>query len=54
MMFTHTIVIDRRNAPIVKEAFGLYAKGDQRLEDIAEFLKSKDVLSKSGKNSTPR
>ena len=48
---THTIVIDRRNAPIVKEAFGLYAKGDQRLEDIAEFLKSKDVLSRGGKTA---
>ncbi len=46
---THTIVIDRRNSPIVKEAFELYAKGDQRLEDIAEFLKNKGVLSRGGK-----
>ena len=46
---THTIVIDRRNAPIVKEAFELYAKGDQRLEDIANFFASKQVLSRGGK-----
>ena len=48
---THTIVIDRRNASIVKEAFELYARGDQRLEDIAEFLKSKGVLSRGGKTA---
>ncbi len=48
---THIIVIDRRNAPIVKEAFELYARGNQRLEDIAEFLKSKGVLSRGGKTA---
>ena len=48
---THTIVMDRRNAPIAKQAFELYAKGDQRLEDIAEFLKSKGVLSRGGKTA---
>ena len=48
---THTIVIDRRNAPIAKEAFELYSQGNQRLEDIAEFLKSKGVLSRGGKTA---
>ncbi len=46
---THTIVVDRRNAPIVKQAFELYARGDQRLEDIANFFANKRVLSRGGK-----
>jgi site-specific DNA recombinase len=47
---THTIVIDKRNAHIVRHAFELYAKGDQRLEDTAEYLKSKGILSRGGKS----
>jgi DNA invertase Pin-like site-specific DNA recombinase len=46
---TRTIVIDRRNAPIVKQAFELYAKGDQRLEDVANFFANKGVVSRGGK-----
>jgi site-specific DNA recombinase len=46
---TKTVVVDKRRSPIVIEAFALYAKGDQRLEDIAAFLASKGILTKSGK-----
>ena len=46
---TKTVVVDKRRMPIVIEAFALYAKGDQRLEDIARFLASKGILTKSGK-----
>ena len=46
---TRTIVIDKRNAPIAKEAFELYAQGDQRLEDIVNFLASKQVFTRGGK-----
>ena len=46
---TKTVVIDKRRAPIVVEAFELYTKGASRLEDIAIFLASKGMLTKSGK-----
>ncbi len=46
---TKTVVVDKRQSPIVTEAFELYTKGDQRLEDIARFLASKGILTKSGK-----
>ncbi len=46
---TKTVVVDKRRSPIVIEAFSLYVKGDQRLEDIATFLASKGILTKSGK-----
>jgi DNA invertase Pin-like site-specific DNA recombinase len=46
---TKTVVVDKRRSPVVIEAFALYAKGDQRLEDIARFLASKGILTKSGK-----
>ncbi len=46
---TKTVVVDKRQSPIVAEAFELYAKGDQRLEDIAAFLASRGILTKSGK-----
>ena len=46
---TKTVIVDKRRSPIVVEAFKLYATGDQRLEDIAAFLASRGVLTKSGK-----
>ncbi len=45
---TKTVAVDKRREPFVVEAFELYAKGDQRLEDIAIFLASKGILTKSG------
>ena len=47
---TETIVIDKRRAPFVVEAFELYAKGASRLEDIAAFLASKGITTSSGKH----
>ena len=46
---TKTVIVDKRRSPIVVEAFKLYATGDQRLEDIAAFLASRGILTKSGK-----
>ena len=46
---TKTVVVDKRRSPSVIEAFELYAKGASRLEDIAIFLASKGILTKSGK-----
>ena len=44
-----TVVVDKRRAPIIVEAFELYAKGASRLEDIAIFLASKGIVTSSGK-----
>jgi site-specific DNA recombinase len=44
----HIIVIDKHRAPLVKQAFELYAQGDKRLVDIAEFLASKGIKTKGG------
>jgi site-specific DNA recombinase len=44
----HIIVVDKRRAPLVKQAFELYAQGDKRLVDIAEFLASKGIKTKGG------
>ena len=46
---TKTVIVDKRRSPIVVQAFELYAKGDQRLEDIASFLASKGIVTSSGK-----
>ena len=35
---TRTIIVDRRKAPRIREAFQLYAKNQSRLEDVANFL----------------
>ena len=43
-----TIVVDKRRAPLVVQAFELYAKGDQKLQNIADFLKSKGIKTKGG------
>ena len=47
---TKTVVVDKRRAPFVVEAFKLYAKGASRLEDIAAFLASKGITTSSGKH----
>ena len=46
---TKTVIVDKRRAPIIFEAFGLYAKGASRLEDIAIFLANKGIATSSGK-----
>ena len=46
---TKTIVMDKKKSVIAKQMFELYAKGDQRLEDIADFLAKSGIKSRSGK-----
>ena len=45
---TKSIVLDRRIAPLVLQAFELYARGDQRLRDIADFLANKGIKTTGG------
>ena len=45
---TKTIKIDRKTAPIVCEAFELYARGDKRLAEIADFLYANGIQTKQG------
>ena len=44
----HIIVKDKRRAPLVKQAFELYALGDKRLVDVAEYLASKGLKTNGG------
>lgn len=45
---TKTIKIDHKTAPIVREAFELYARGDKRLDEIADFLYANGIQTKQG------
>ncbi|HMS31860.1 MAG TPA: recombinase family protein [Candidatus Saccharibacteria bacterium] len=47
-MRTKTAKIDKKTAPIVKQAFELYAKGDKRLDEIADFMYANGIQTKSG------
>ena len=44
-----TAKVDRKTAPIVRQAFELYAKGDKRLDEIATFLYANGIKTKPGK-----
>jgi site-specific DNA recombinase len=44
----HIIVVDKRRAPLVAQAFKLYSVGDKRLVDIADFLASKGIKTSGG------
>ena len=46
---TKSVVVDKKKARIIREAFELYAKGNSRLEDIANFLAQRGILSRGGK-----
>jgi len=46
---TKTIVVDKRKAPIVKKAFEMFATGNYRILDIADFLAKNGLISKTGK-----
>ena len=46
---TKTVIVDNRHSPFVIEAFELYAKGQSRLQDIADFLFSRSVKTKGNK-----
>ena len=43
-----TIKIDRKTAPTVRQAFELYACGDKRLDEIADFLYANGIQTKQG------
>ncbi|MCB9812112.1 recombinase family protein [Candidatus Nomurabacteria bacterium] len=45
---TKTVVQDKRKAPIICEAFELYAKNESRLADIADFLATHSITTKHG------
>jgi site-specific DNA recombinase len=44
-----SVVVDKKKALIIRRAFELYAQGDKRLEDIADFLAQSGILSSGGK-----
>ncbi len=46
---TKSIVVDKRRSPLVVQAFELYAKGDQRLEDIANFFATNGIKTSGDK-----
>ena len=46
---TKTIVVERKKSRIVRLAFERYVRGDQRLEDISEFLAKSGVTTRTGK-----
>ncbi len=46
---TKTAKVDKRIAPIVREAFELYARGNKRLDEIADFMYAKGIQTRSGK-----
>jgi len=46
---TKSIVVDRKKARIIRQAFELYAKGNSRLEDISNFLAQREIMSRGEK-----
>jgi len=46
---TKTIVVNKKKAKIIKQAFKLYAKGDSTLGDIANFLTQKRITTRNNK-----
>ena len=42
------IIVDTRRAPVIKEAFELFATGRYRIMDIADFLAKHNVISRNG------
>ena len=48
-MRTKTAKVDKKIAPIIKQAFELYARGDKRLDEVADFLYQNGIHTKSRK-----
>ena len=48
-MRTKTAKVDKKIAPIIKQAFELYARGDKRLDEVADFLYQHGIHTKSRK-----
>ena len=49
---TKTVIIDKKKSKIIKSAFELYAQNNSRLDDIANFLAHKGIVSRNGKHLT--
>ncbi len=43
-----TVVVDRKQAPVIRQAFEMYSKGDQTLERIGVFLEQNRLITKIG------
>jgi DNA invertase Pin-like site-specific DNA recombinase len=46
---TKSIVVDKKKAKVIREAFEYYATGNARLEDVSNFLAQRGILSRGGK-----
>ena len=46
---TKTVEIDKKSAPVIRQAFELYAEGNQTLESIGNFLAQNNLFAKNGK-----
>ena len=46
---TKTICLHKKNSELVQQSFELYSHGDQRLEDVANFLAKSGINTRSGK-----
>lgn len=46
---TKTIIVDKKKAKIIKQAFKLYTQGNSTLQDISDFLARHGILSRGGK-----
>lgn len=44
-----SVVVDKKKSKIVRRAFGLYAEGDKRLEDISQFFYENGIRSRATK-----
>ena len=47
-MRTKTAKVDKKIAPTIKQAFELYARGDKRLDEIADFMYANGIHTRSG------
>ena len=45
-----SVIVDKKRAPIIREAFELYAQDNSRLEDISNFLAQQGITSRGNKN----
>jgi len=43
------VIVDKKKAKIIRQAFEFYSQGNKRLEDIANFLAQNGILRRSGK-----
>ena len=46
---TKTIILDKRYTPLVKEIFEKYARGDQTMSQLADFLRDSGAVTRTGK-----